>query len=395
MLVRSRYSLVVVTLFGGYASFGTFWGAWVVVFGDFLALHDLTPGSASLLLAALSATSITTMTLVAPSLVKLPRRTSVALALALNGVAVFVLGVAPSGWLLAAFVLTGAGTGLIDVFMSLAGQQLEMLEHRPVLQWVHAGYSAGAAVGALGAAYLLESGFDPWVPIALSALLQLSSAAASFWLQGWPQTPSQSSGSRRLSLSVFATAPALLLPSIVLLAAFFIEGSMDVWSVLYLRRTLGATVTTGAFGFAAFAVASAVGRAFAARVLFGLGYRRTLLVSGLSSMAVGAIAIVTTSPVVAGSAFLVLGFTVSAAAPAAFGLGTAGREDAGVVIAAMTTVGYGGFVLGPPVSGWLASSFGLRATMALVVFSTVGIAAGAMWHRGSAPESTPAGPTKL
>ena len=50
-----------------------------------------------------------------------------------------------------------------------------------------------------------------------------------------------------------------------------------------------------------------------------------------------------------------------------------------MVIAAMTTVGYGGFVLGPPISGWLASTFGLRATMALVVTSTIGIAAGALF----------------
>ena len=381
MLVRSRYSLVIITLFFGYASFGTFWGVWVVVFGDFLALHHLTAGGASLFLAALSATSIATMTGVAPSLVKLPRRISVALALAFNGVAVLLLGVAPSGWLLAAFVLTGVGTGLIDVFMSLAAQQLEMSEGKPVLQWVHAGYSAGAAVGALGAALLLLSGFEPWLAIAATAALQVSAGAASFYISGWPETPAPAVRSPRLSLSVFAAAPALLLPSVVLMAAFFIEGSMDVWSVLYLRRTLGASVTTGALGFVAFAIATAVGRAFAARVLFGLGYRRTLLVSGLSSMAAGAVAILTTSPVVAGGAFLVLGFTVSAAAPAAFGLGTAGRQDAGVVIAAMTTVGYGGFVLGPPISGWLASSFGLRATMALVVSSTIGIAAGALFHK--------------
>ncbi|MDQ3659835.1 MAG: MFS transporter [Actinomycetota bacterium] len=386
MLVRSRYTLVITLLFGGYASFGAFWGVWVVVFGDFLARHQLSEAGASLLLAALSVSSIATMTVVAPSLVKLPRRISVGLALALNGVAVLLLGIAPSGWLVAAFVLTGVGTGLIDVFMSLAGQQLETSESKPVLQWVHAGYSAGAAVGALGAAFLLQSGFEPWTAIAATAVLQVSAAAASFFLGDWPEAPAQTARAPRLSLSVFVAAPALLLPSVVLLAAFFIEGSMDVWSVLYLRRTLGASVTVGAFGFAAFATASAVGRAFAARVLFGLGYRRTLLVSGLSSMAAGAVAILTTSPVVAGGAFLVLGFTVSAAAPAAFGLGTAGRTDPGVVIAAMTTVGYGGFVLGPPISGWLASSFGLRATMTLVVASTIGIAAGALFHR------KPAGP---
>ena len=159
MLVRSRSSSVIVTLFCGYASFGTFWGVWVVVFGDFLARHRLSEGGASLFLAALSITSIATMTVVAPSLVKLPRRVSVALALAFNGVAVLLLGVAPRGWLLAAFALTGVGTGLIDVFMSLAGQQLEVSEGKPVLQWVHVGLQRRGGGGRPGGRFPVAVGF--------------------------------------------------------------------------------------------------------------------------------------------------------------------------------------------------------------------------------------------
>jgi fucose permease len=178
----------------------------------------------------------------------------------------------------------------------------------------------------------------------------------------------------RVSLSAFRRTPMLILPAIVILSAFLVEGSMDVWSVIYLRHTLGASILAGAVAFAAFALAMTIGRAFAARILFDLGYRRTILVSGLGSLVAGIAAAVAGSPVVAAIAFLPLGFFIASAAPAAFGLVEGSGESPAVAIAAMTTVGYSGFVVGPPIMGWLAQTAGLRATIGLMVLATAGVA---------------------
>jgi hypothetical protein len=178
----------------------------------------------------------------------------------------------------------------------------------------------------------------------------------------------------KVSLSAFVRAPQLLIPAIIVISAFFIEGSMDVWSVLFLRRTLGATALAGSGGFAAFGLAMALGRAFAARILFALGYSRTVLFSGLVSLVAGGLAVLTTSPVAASGAFLVLGFAVAAAAPAAFGIAGGWGERPAAAIAALTTVGYSGFVVGPPILGTLADRLGLRVTMTALLVATAGIA---------------------
>lgn len=179
----------------------------------------------------------------------------------------------------------------------------------------------------------------------------------------------------KVSLSVFLRSSALLLPAFVVLFAFLVEGSMDIWSVTYLRESLHASVFAGAVAFAAFSIAMAVGRLSAGRLLFGLGYRRTIQVSGLGSLAAGTLAAATGSTLVAGIAFLFLGFFIASATPAAFGLiGDSGEEPA-LAIAAMTTVGYTGFVIGPPITGWLAQTAGLRAIMGLISAATVGVAA--------------------
>ncbi|MDP9242317.1 MAG: hypothetical protein M3O84_03985, partial [Actinomycetota bacterium] len=54
-------------------------------------------------------------------------------------------------------------------------------------------------------------------------------------------------------------------------------------------------------------------------------------------------------------------------------------EHPAVAIAAMTTVGYAGFVVGPPIMGWLAQTAGLRATIGLMVLATAGVALGGIF----------------
>src|SRR5205814_5443939 len=138
--------------------------------------------------------------------------------------------------------------------------------------------------------------------------------------------------STRVSLTAFARSPVLVAPAVVVLFAFLVDGSMGVWSVIYLRDTLGATVLGAAIAFAAFALAMTFGRAFAARILFDLGPRRTILVSGVGSLVAGVAATVAGTPVVAAVGFLVLGFFIASGAPAGVGLVVrADEQPAGAV----------------------------------------------------------------
>lgn len=371
-------------LVGVYLTYGVFWGVWVVVFEEFLEGHGMSPGGLSLQFVTLAATAVAMMAVVAPRLESRSRRATVAMALAIDAVGVALVAVAPTAWLFPAFAALGVGTGLVDVFVNAAGHEIERAAGASVLQWVHAAYGAGGVVGAMGAALGLLAGAPYGVLILGAAASQILAAA---W--AWTSTALATSGGTgradaRFSLGAFVRWPVLLLPGLVVVCSFFVEGSMDVWSVIFLRRTLGASTLAAASGFAAFALAIAVGRVFAARALFGMGYRRTIVVSGAGSVAAGVAAVVTSSPLVAGVAFLALGFFLSAATPAAMGLAGAATPHGGVAIAAVTTLGYTGFVVGPPIMSWLADAISLRATMVAVVVATLGIVAGAAVPRHEA-----------
>jgi MFS family permease len=128
-----------------------------------------------------------------------------------------------------------------------------------------------------------------------------------------------------------------------------------------------------AFGSAVF-----LGRLFAGKVLFGLGARTTIVISGSGSAVAGALAVATNNTWVVGVAYLMLGFAISAAAPAAFGLIEDVDEDPTQSIAAVTTVGYTGFIWSPPLLGYIAQTVSLRAAMSVIVVATLGIVATGM-----------------
>ena len=57
----------------------------------------------------------------------------------------------------------------------------------------------------------------------------------------------------------------------------------------------------------------------------------------------------------------------STAAPAGFSLVNVPDEDAANAIAAVSTVGYTGFIWSPPILGWVADTFSLRASVSVII----------------------------
>jgi MFS family permease len=359
-------------LAGGYLGYGAFWGAWVVLFADFLHDRAISPGRISLGFGALSIVAIGLMIFVAPRLERRTRNSTVSLALFLHATGALLVAWLPNDWLLVAFFFLGSGTGLIDVFVNAAGQQIEERAGAPVLQWVHAAYGVGGLVGALLTGIMMTLGAPYAAALVAAGAVQLAAGVLVHRSSDLRRLAGKDRG--RVSLSVMRSYPELVIPALIVMCAFYVEGSMDVWSVIFLRETLSSSILGGAAAFAAFSLAMTLGRSFAARVLFGFGYKRTVLASGLGSLAFALLTVTASSSLVAGLGFLGLGFSLAAAAPAAFGMTHAAGPQAGLAVGAMTAIGYAGFVVGPPIMGWLADNAGLRAAMSSLLAAALGMA---------------------
>jgi predicted MFS family arabinose efflux permease len=363
-------------LLAGYWSFGQFWGVWVILVFEFQDAHRITDARIGVYYTLLSLIAVGVMLLVAPRLQPFALSTTVPLSLGIMSVATFAVGYLPTDAILVTFALLGVGNGLVDVYMNVAAQRSEARTNKPVLQWMHATYALGGITGASVAGALRAADIDFRVGFAYAGI---ALAVTSVWTSSAVPRERHVEGTQTLfSISALFRTPKLLVPALIVLSAFLIEGSMDVWSGLYLRNELGASASTAAMAFVAFASAVLFGRLFASRVLYGMGRRTTILVAGFGSLIGGTIAVAADQVFVVALGYLVLGFTLSAAVPAAFGLVGDSGEDPTNAIAAVTTVGYTGFIWSPPLLGWIAQSFSLRAAMSVIVVATFGIIAGGM-----------------
>jgi len=364
------------SLLAGYWTFGQFWGVWVIVVFEFQRLHGLSDAGIGLSYTLLSTVAIVVMLVVAPRLRGLSLSITVPLALGAMAAATIALAALPSSTIWVGFALAGVGNGLVDVYLNVAGQRVESTIRRPVLQWMHATYALGGVTGAIAAGAILSAGMDFRLALGYAAAML---AIATLWTgASVPRGRSASGDGSLLSISALFRYPALVVPAVVVLASFLIEGSMDAWAGLYLRDQLGASATVAAMVFVAFAASMFVGRLFAGRVLYRVGRRTTIVVAGVGSLIGGMIAVAANDPLVVGLGFLVLGFTLSAAGPAAFGLAGAETDDPTAAITAVTTVGYTGFVWSPPLLGWVAQTVSLRAAMGVMVVATLGIIGGGL-----------------
>jgi MFS family permease len=369
-------------LLAAYWSFGQFWGVVTILLIEFQADHGLSDGAVGGLLALLSTAAIVTMLVVVPRMRRWPLSVSVPVSLGTLVVGAVAFGDGPTALLPFAAVLVGAGNGLIDIYLNVAGVRVEQQTRRPVLQWLHACYALGGATGAAVAGILRTADVDYRAGFLYAAAALLGTAV---WNRLTAPRERSVGHAGLVSVSALARSPVLWIPAIALLGAFLVEGSLDVWSGAYVRQDLGGTAMTAAYAFMAFSLSAFVGRLFAGRVLFGLGRGTTVLLSGIGTALAGAVAVSTHSTTIVAAAFLVMGFALSAAAPASFGLTSLARdEDPSAAIAAVTTVGYSGFVWSPPVIGWLAGAWGLRAGMTFVVAcSLLMVVAGIIAPRGA------------
>ncbi len=366
----------VLPLLLGYWAFGQFWGVWVIVVSDFQFFHRVPDSRIGVLYTLLSIVAVLVMAFLAPRLQTLRLSVSVPLSLASLAVGTAVIALQPTALLVIGFALVGLGNGLIDVYTNVAAQRSEVKSRKPVLQLMHACYALGGVTGAAFAGLTLSADVDFRVAMIYAAVALAVTAVIAARMV--PDERVGSGARTSFSISALFRNPLLWIPALVVLSSFLVEGSMDTWSGRYLISELGASPAVAASVFIAFSAALFFGRLFAGRVLFGLGPRATILVAGVGAALGGTIAAVTSSPLVVGFAYLLMGFTIAAAAPAGFSLIDVPDAEATNAVAAVSTVGYTGFIWSPPILGWVADSFSLRASVSVIVIATMGIIAGGL-----------------
>lgn len=145
------------------------------------------------------------------------------------------------------------------------------------------------------------------------------------------------------------------------------EGTMFDWSGIYFQKVVEADKAWVGAGYTAFMSTMALGRFVADWVVGKIGFKKTIQWSGIIISTGLAIAIAFPYLVTAITGFFLVGFGVSSVIPLIYSeAGKTTTVNAGYALAAVTSIGFLGFLLGPPMIGLIASAFSLRVSFVVV-----------------------------
>lgn len=251
--------------------------------------------------------------------------------------------------------------GALDVSMNAQGVAVERAHGRPVMSGFHAAFSAGGLVGAALGSLAAAHGVPVGAHLALAGALGL---AVAFPLTGalLPASVDRVGG-----FALARPTRALAALGLLAFACLLCEGAAADWSAVYLRDAVGTGGGVAGLGYVAFSLAMFAGRTAGDRLVAVVGPVRTVRVLGATA-ATGLGAGLLAGDAAAGVAgFGALGLGLSCIVPIVFSAAGAAGGAAGLALAAVSTCGYLGFLVGPALVGGLSALAGLPAALGAVV----------------------------
>ncbi|MFC4427909.1 MFS transporter [Deinococcus navajonensis] len=273
-----------------------------------------------------------------------------------------------------ALALLGAINGSLDVAMNAQGVTVEQACRRPILSRLHAYFSLGGVLGAALGTLLVGR-----VPMLTHVLLVVGLTTLVGVIAGRALLPDGGAPSSDASSEVPTTPgrwglnPAVALLGALCFLGMLTEGANYDWAALYFRDVLHVQGGGTGLGYAAFVAAMTLGRWFGDRLRARLGDEAIVRLGALVAALGLGLALLSHSPLPAVLGFALSGLGLSNVVPVMYG--TAGHALAGRGIAEVATIGYGGFLLGPPLIGFVAQHVGLSWALGLALTAAALVAA--------------------
>ena len=284
-------------------------------------------------------------------------------------------------------LLIGLGTGVGDVAMNVQGHLVEERRRKVLMPYWHGLFSLGAVCGALAGALAASIGLPiAWQLPGVSVVLMVA-----MWLATTRYIPDaglhSSASSEPIEEPIFdepqvlaldrsprgqlgrtALQPVEILLGIITFATALGEGAANDWLALMLVDNRGAPAAVGALTFAGFNVTMAIGRFTGGVVIQRYGRAPVLRIAGLLACTGVAGLCLVNSTLIALLGALAWGLGLSVVFPSAMSAAGEVPGRGSRAIAVVATIGYGGFLLGAPLIGFLAHMMPLdRALLAVAL----------------------------
>jgi len=282
-----------------------------------------------------------------------------------------LLGSAATTWqLIGVLFFFGLWANLLNIAMNTQAVGVETLYGRSIMASFHGLWSLAGFCGAAVGNLFVSAGVSPLIHFSAVAMAAMLLVITSY------RHALPDDGYKKESQPIFVKPDkTVLLLGLIAFCCMLCEGSMADWSGVYFQKVIKSPAAFNTLGYVAFMGTMASGRFVGDRLVTRFGVKRILQVSGIL-IATGLMTAVLFPYLISAIAgCLLVGFGVSCVVPMVYALaGKSTTMSPGLALAAVSTISFLVFLVGPPVIGFIAQLAGLRWSFALVAFLGLGTA---------------------
>jgi len=291
--------------------------------------------------------------------------------------AMVTLGLGSERWhIMLSLLFFGMFSNFTNISVNTQGLLTEGIFRRPIMSSFHGAWSLAGFTGALIGLLMMNLKLQPLIHFAIVAGILYGVIALNFryLVKTRPAKPKvQEEESKR---SLFPKLnPALTWLGVIGFCSMVSEGIMFDWSGVYFKEVIKAPKSLVVLGYTSFMIMMATGRFIGDRVAGRFGRKRVLAISGVLISGGMYMAVLLPYIVTAAIGFMLVGLGVSTVVPAVYSI--AGRTpgiEPSKALTAVSSISFLGFLLGPPVIGYIAHAVGLQISFAIIGVFGVGIA---------------------
>lgn len=274
-----------------------------------------------------------------------------------------LIGLVQTPWqLFAVLVLFGFTGNLANIAVNTQAVAVEAMYGRTIMASFHGLWSLAGFTGAAIGAFMAGQEIAPYQHFFLITVI-----AAVIVAVAAKHTVAQDVNTQEAQTLLIKPDRFLMILGVIAFCSMICEGTMFDWSGVYFKKVIHAEDGIAGIGYAAFMSTMASFRFVADWLTTRLGARKVLQLSGALTAAGLLIAVLLPYFATAIFGFLLVGAGVSSVVPLVYSAaGKSKTLSPGMALATVSTIGYLGFLVGPPLIGFVAQASSLSISFSII-----------------------------
>jgi len=277
-----------------------------------------------------------------------------------------LLGLATLSYQLAlGLFLFGFFGNFCNIAVNTQGVYTQQLFEKPIMGSFHGSWSLAGFSGALLGLLMLTLNLNPLQHFTIAFIIVLL-----IILFNYKYIIKTKSGTteEKTSYSFFKNPDTTLLwLGVICFCCMASEGIMFDWSGVYFKEIVKAPGALVVLGYTSFMISMASGRFLSDILVHKYGAKKVLIISGIVISAGLYLAVLLPYLIPCTIAFMLVGFGVSNVVPIIFNAaGNVKNVPTGIALTIVTSISFLGFLIGPPIIGFIAEMTSLQYSFAFI-----------------------------